>query len=81
MTVTECFEDQKTAGDIRLTGEEMVTLFMNLIAFDGDWTAHLDFLNSLDGRHATESGQISLVRDLQRKDMEFDIQAAVQDTE
>jgi hypothetical protein len=77
MSDISCLEEHATARDVRLNEEEVVALFMNLIAFDGDWTAHLRFLNGLGRNHALRSRQIPHVREMQRKDLEFDIQTAI----
>jgi hypothetical protein len=77
MSETSCLEERKTANDVRLTEEEVVTLFMNMIAFNGDWTAHLEFLNGLGKKHALKTSQIPIVREMQRRDMEFDLQKTI----
>jgi len=71
---TTCLAEPKSAQDIRLTEEEVVALMINLIAFEGDWEAHLEFLEGLEGSKLWEYEQLPLVRELQRKDREFDIQ-------
>ena len=77
MSEATCLAERKTASDVRLTEEEVVTLFMNMIAFDGDWTAHLDYLNKLGKKHTLKTSQIPFIREMQRKDMEYDLQSTI----
>lgn len=70
-----CFAEPPVAEDLRLNEDEVVALMINMIAFDGDWDAHLDFLEGLGGQNLWEYDQIPLVKDLKRKDLELDIQS------
>ena len=74
MTESLCLNDLETREDIRLTEEEVVALMLNMIAFDGDWNAHLKFLNGLDDNLLWKYEQIPLVRQMQRRDAECHIQ-------
>jgi len=77
MTLDTCFADTDIDTQVKLTREEVEALFLNLIAFNGDWEAHLDFLNNLDASILWKYDQIPLVKELRKKDMDFGIQAAV----
>ena len=74
MTESLCLNGLETREDIRLSEEEVVALMLNMIAFDGDWDAHLEFLRGLDDDLLWKYEQIPLVRQMQRRDFESHIQ-------
>ncbi|MBU0753526.1 MAG: hypothetical protein KJ645_00200 [Planctomycetes bacterium] len=82
MSTDTCFADTELDCDVldsevKLSEDEMVTLFMNMIAFDGDWEAHLRFLEGLDPLVHWKFEQLPLVESLQKKDLIYGIQAAI----
>ncbi|MHC4942222.1 MAG: hypothetical protein ACYTG7_04310 [Planctomycetota bacterium] len=77
MSTDTCFADTDLDTTVKLTEEEMVALFMNMIAFDGDWDAHLSFLDDLEPSVRWKFEQIPVVRSLQYKDLMHGIQAAI----
>jgi hypothetical protein len=69
-----CYPEEAVNQDVRFTEEEVVALFMNMIAFDGDWQAHLNFLDGLEPTTTWKYDQIPLVRELERRDRMHAIQ-------
>jgi len=74
MSTRTCYPDETVEQEVRFTEEEVVALFMNMIAFGGDWQAHLEFLDGLDAGITWKYDQIPLVRDLERRDVMHSIQ-------
>lgn len=82
MSTDTCFADSDVNLDaldsnVTLTEDEMVTLFMNMIAFNGDWEAHRRFLEGLDPVVHWKNEQLPKVDSLQEKDLIHGIQAAI----
>ncbi|MFH1998580.1 MAG: hypothetical protein ABIK28_02815 [Planctomycetota bacterium] len=77
MCIKTCFDDEVLTKDVSFSKDEVVALFLNMIAFDGDWDAHLDFLEQLDESRAWKMDQIPLVKELQRRDQALAIQSAI----
>lgn len=77
MTSSTCFDEIEVDSAVNLTEDEMVTLFMNMIAFEGDWDAHMKFLNGLDPAILWKYDQMPLVEAMQEKDRLHGIQAAI----
>jgi hypothetical protein len=65
------------ATEVRLSEEEVIALYLNMIAFDGDWDAHLDFLNRLDDGVSWKFDQVSLVDKMRRKDDALELQDTI----
>jgi len=72
-----CFPDEETLEELKLSEDEVVTLFMNMIAFNGDWDAHLDFLQNLEEERSWKNDQIFMVHELRNLDRLQDIQETV----
>jgi hypothetical protein len=81
MSETACLNPENATAEIRLSEDEVIALYMNLIAFEGDWNAHLNFLHRLDGSIPWKSNQIPLIEAMQRKDEEWDLQEAISSVE
>lgn len=77
MCIKTCFEDEVQTNDISFSKDEVVALFLNMIAFDGDWDAHLEFLEGLDESRIWKIDQIPLVREMQRRDEAMAIQDSI----
>ena len=77
MSMKTCYPGESVDQELMFTEEEVVALFMNMIAFDGDWQAHLDFLDGLEPTASWKYDQIPLVRELERRDRKQAIQEYV----
>jgi hypothetical protein len=77
MSTDTCFADTDLDTKVKLTEDELIALFMNMIAFDGDWDAHLNFLDGLEPSVRWKFEQIPMVRNLQHKDLMHGIQDAI----
>ena len=73
---TSCI-DAPPAAAVTFSEDEVVTLFLNMIAFKGDWEAHLDFLDGLNEDIEWRSTQIPLVMEMERRDSELGIQETI----
>ena len=60
MCIKTCFDDEVQTQDICFSKDEVVALFLNMIAFDGDWEAHIEFLEGLDETRTWKIDQIPL---------------------
>lgn len=74
MTRGTCFVEKESQQDVRLNEEEVVALFINMMAFGGDWKAHLNFLDQLDETLPWRADQIPLVKEMEQKDRVHGIQ-------
>ncbi len=64
---------QEKEGDPALNTREATTLLINLTAFRGDWTAHLDYLEK-GGTIREGAGTVLAVRKLSRIDQRYNLQ-------
>lgn len=74
MAESLCLDEVEVKEDVRLSEDEVVALMLNMIAFKGDWEAHLKFLNGLNEKRLWKYDQIPVVKEMQQKDARHNIQ-------